>query len=111
MAMTPEGRVKARVKKVIESFGARIYCVMPVTGGYGNSGYPDFVLCVSGRFVAIETKANGKKPTALQEAHLKTIEDACGIAIVINEDNVNALGNYLQAAVDMGAGNGLLIRP
>ena len=52
MAMTPERRVKTQVRKVLDKLGA--YYVMPVTGGYGNSGAPDFLVCLQGRFIGIE---------------------------------------------------------
>lgn len=87
--MTPEAKVKAKVKKYLTEMGA--YYAMPATGGYGLSGTPDFLICYRGRFAAIECKANGNKPTALQEAALKRIMDAGGMAIVIDETNVDDL--------------------
>jgi hypothetical protein len=42
--MTPEGRVKAKVKDVLKAVGA--YYVMPVTSGYGSSGAPYFLVCM-----------------------------------------------------------------
>lgn len=83
---TPEVKVKDKVKAVLKNLGA--YYVMPVTGGYGNSGAPDFLVCYKGRFIGIECKAGKNKPTALQEKNLREIEDAGGSALVINEENV-----------------------
>lgn len=83
---TPEVKVKDKVKAVLKNLGA--YYVMPVTGGYGNSGAPDFLVCYKGRFIGIECKAGRNKPTALQEKNLREIEDAGGSALVINEENV-----------------------
>lgn len=85
--MTPEAKVKAKVKKCLTEIGA--YYAMPATGGYGLSGTPDFLICYRGAFVAIECKANGNKPTALQEAALQRIRDAGGKAFVIDETNVS----------------------
>lgn len=87
--MTPEGKVKMKVKKYLTEMGA--YYAMPATGGYGLSGTPDFLICYRGMFVAIECKANGNKPTALQEAALQRIRDAGGMALVIDETNVDEL--------------------
>lgn len=92
--MTPEGKVKAKVKKVLKELGC--YYVMPVTGGYGNSGVPDFIICTAGRFYAIECKANGGKTTALQEKHLADIRAAGGVALVIHEANVDTLRKELS---------------
>ncbi len=87
--MTPEGKVKAKVKKYLTEMGA--YYAMPATGGYGLSGTPDFLICYRGMFAAIECKAKGNKPTALQEAALQRIRDAGGMALVIDETNVDDL--------------------
>lgn len=86
MAETPEKKVKKRVRAVLDRMGA--YYVMPVTGGYGNSGAPDFLICLQGKFIGIETKAGKGKTTALQELNLKSIGEAGGIALVIREDDV-----------------------
>ena len=42
MATTPEGKVKKAVRRVLDELGA--YYVMPVTGGYGKQGAPDFLV-------------------------------------------------------------------
>ena len=89
MAMTPEGKVKKSVRQVLDRLGA--YYVMPVTGGYGRQGAPDFLVCYRGVFVGIETKAGKGKTTALQDLNLKQIEDAEGLALVVYEDDVKDL--------------------
>jgi Holliday junction resolvase len=92
--MTPEGKVKAQVKKVLDELGA--YYFPPATGGYGRSGIPDIVGCIDGLFFGIECKAQGGKPTALQQREISRITDAGGIALVIDETNVGDLKNLLQ---------------
>jgi hypothetical protein len=92
--MTPEAKVKAKVKKVLNDIGA--YYAMPATGGYGSSGVPDFLICHHGKFVAIECKANGGKPTALQLKHLDDIRKAGGIALLIDETTVETLRKELE---------------
>ena len=93
MATTPEGKVKAKVKVILKELGA--YYTMPVTGGFGTSGAPDFLVCLKGNFVGIECKAGKGKPTALQEKNLHDIAQAGGQALVINEDNVTDLRREL----------------
>jgi hypothetical protein len=93
MATTPEGKVKAKVKVILKELGA--YYTMPVTGGFGTSGAPDFLVCFKGNFVGIECKAGKGKPTALQEKNLHDIAQAGGQALVINEDNVADLKREL----------------
>ena len=92
--MTPEGKVKAKIKKVLKDND--IYYVMPATGGYGNSGAPDFLICLNGKFVGFETKANGNKPTALQEKHLSAIRSQGGFTLVVDETNIDALTRLLE---------------
>ena len=94
MASTPESKVKAKVRKHLEGVGA--YYVMPVTSGYGRQGAPDFLVCYHGKFIGIECKANGGKTTALQEKNLRQIEDAGGIAMVVNEDNIESVAMILS---------------
>lgn len=92
--MTPEAKVKAKVKKVLAEIEA--YYAMPMGTGYGNAGVPDFLVCIRGRFVGIECKANGGKPTALQLKNLADIESAGGLAFIIDENNVAELRNMLE---------------
>lgn len=95
---TPESKVKAKVKKVLLEIGA--YYAMPMGTGYGNAGVPDFLVCFRGRFVGIECKANGGKPTALQLKNLADIEAAGGFALIIDENNVAELRKLLESIHD-----------
>lgn len=93
--MTPEGKVKARVKKILSDAGA--YYAMPVGSGFGNAGVPDFLVCAQwGRFYAIECKAGKGKTTALQNKHLDDIRKAGGVALVIDETNIDTLKELLK---------------
>jgi hypothetical protein len=69
--MTPEGRIKARIKKVLDHYG--VYYFMPVQSGYGAAGV-DFHCVVGWRGIAlaffIEAKAD-RKPTPRQELFLR----------------------------------------
>jgi hypothetical protein len=79
--MTPEGKVKEQVKKLLKAYGA--YYHMPVQNGMGSPTL-DFICCLNGRYIAIETKAPGKLATVRQQ---KTMEEICvagGTALVID---------------------------
>jgi Holliday junction resolvase len=93
--MTPEAKVKKKVVAQLDELGA--YNFFPVMGGYGRSGIPDVIGCYRGCFFAIECKAGKNTPTALQERELQKIRDAGGIAIVVNEENIDAVKAALQA--------------
>lgn len=83
MATTPEAKVKAKIKKLLKEHN--VYYAMPIGTGYGNSGVPDFLCCVSGHFLAIEAKAGKGTTTALQEKNLREIKESGGTAAVIRE--------------------------
>jgi Holliday junction resolvase len=93
--VTPEGRVKAAVKKILET--SNVYFFMPVSNGMGRHGIPDVVACYKGHLLGIECKAKGGKTTALQERELQRIRDAGGTALVINEHNLHELQEALDA--------------
>lgn len=82
--MTPEAKVKARVRAKLD--GMRVWYFMPVSNGMGRHGIPDFICCINGRFVAIECKAGKGEVTALQRRELERIEAAGGDWIVARED-------------------------
>ena len=92
--MTPEGLVKKRVKEILKELGA--WYAMPMGTGYGHSGIPDFLVCLDGVFIAIETKAGKGTTTALQDREIKRIHEAKGIAIIVREDNLETLARDLK---------------
>lgn len=93
---TPEAKVKQQVKKILIKYNA--WHCMPIGGLMGRSGVPDFLVCHNGRFIAIETKAGKGKLTALQRLALEQIKEAGGIALVINENNMDELEKTLNDA-------------
>jgi hypothetical protein len=94
MAQTKEAKVKAKIKAILKSHN--IYYAMPIGTGYGNSGIPDFLCCVKGRFLAIEAKAGTGVTTALQDKNLQLIREAGGVTAVIRETNLVELENWLN---------------
>ncbi len=93
MAMTPEGRLKKKVKALLNERGAWSY--MPVQNGMGVVGIPDFIVCYKGFLVGIETKAPLKNPTTPeqrwkkatpnQQNRLQEIRESGGIAEVVDD--------------------------
>ena len=103
MAKTPEKVVKDKVVSVLKSEG--VYYFFPATHGYGRSGVPDIICCINGLFLAIECKANGNKPTALQIREIEHIRACNGVAVVVDETNwemVRDLVRKLKAGTVMG---------
>ena len=52
-------------------------------GMYGTAGIPDIIACIGGKFYGFEVKTERGKPTALQEATMRKIQAAGGIAVVV----------------------------
>tara|TARA_R110000803_G_scaffold90419_2_gene157807 strand:- start:383 stop:667 length:285 start_codon:yes stop_codon:yes gene_type:complete len=94
MAATPEKKVKDKVVKLLKQYGA--YYFFPATFGMGRSGVPDVVCCHKGAFIGIECKAGKNTTTPLQDRELTAIQSAGGIALVINENNMDELEGFLK---------------
>jgi hypothetical protein len=91
--MTPEGRVKFEIKKVLDDLG--IWYFMPAANGFGKVGIPDFVCCWNGDFLAIEAKAPGRMDslTCNQVRRIEEIRGAGGMVFVV--DNARYLREVL----------------
>ena len=89
MAITPEAKVKKKVKEILDQMG--VYHFSPMQNGMGRAGIPDIIGCLDGQFLGIECKAGRGTTTALQERELTRIQNAGGYALVVNEENINQL--------------------
>ncbi len=94
---TPEGKVKARVNKALKTL-PRCWKFMPVQMGLGAPAL-DYLICVNGNFVAIETKAPGKKLSPRQEQTVNAICAARGAVYVIDgtDDDINRMMVFLSS--------------
>lgn len=79
---TPEGRVKGQIDRALKTL-PRCYRFKPVQSGLGTKTL-DYLLCVNGRFVAIEAKAPGKNYTPLQWQHKEEIKAAGGTVFLVD---------------------------
>lgn len=84
---TPESRTKAKVKEYLKA--RNIWHFMPVSNGMGTHGIPDIIAIIDGRFIGIECKAPGKRnqTSELQKMQIKAINEAGGLAIVVDDAN------------------------
>ncbi len=114
--MTPEGRVKDRIKRVLKAHGAWYY--MPQQFGMGAT-HLDFICSVKrevqhgGAFEQvwetffIEAKAPGENPTPRQWAIIEreraagfrvfVIDDSGVVGVKIKHDSLSELENYLRS--------------
>ena len=88
--MTPERKVKAAITKVLKDMkgkGVPLWWCTPIGSPFGGSGVPDLLICLQGRFIAVEVKAPGRlrETTALQREQISAIWAARGEAWVIDD--------------------------
>ena len=95
--MTPEGKVKDAVRKLLKA--RTIWYYQPMQNGMGQVGIPDFICCWNGRFLGIETKALGKRKdtTPNQDKVLAEIVTHGGKTIVV--DDVEQLRKFLDDTI------------
>jgi hypothetical protein len=103
--MTPEGKVKAKVNKVLKTLGADCWRFMPVQTGYGAPAL-DYLLCYKGRFIAIETKAPGGKLTALQEITKAGMEAAGALVLIVHDEETLAIALQIILFEEFSHGQG-----
>ena len=94
---TPEKKVKDKIKAMCKEAGA--YYTMPVMQGMASNGTPDILVCHRGMFAGVEAKAGNGKPTKLQMIRLREIAEAGGAALIINENNLWQLEDWLATPV------------
>ena len=101
MAATPESKVKANVRKLLDDL--KIYHFMPPANGFGRAGIPDIIGCMDGHFIAIECKAGKGTTTALQDRELNAILNHGGSVFIAREHNLEDLKLLLKEKRDAGS--------
>jgi len=93
--MTPEGKVKAEIKKILKEKG--IFYFMPNMSGLGSTGMPDFLLCINGSWVTIEAKRDSKaKITPKQQVRMKQLRQAGALTLLVHADNMGDFQSYIS---------------
>lgn len=117
MAQTPEDAVKQSIKTTLDRY--KIWHFMPMMVGYGRSGIPDHLCCISGFMFTIEAKFDaiahrrgdlskrgknkGKRvttgaPTALQMEEMNNIRTVGNAAtLVVDKGNIVNLNKFCAA--------------
>ena len=73
------------------------FCWKEHGGMYGTAGIPDIIACVDGRFYAFEVKTVTGTATPLQNATLRKINAAGGVAAIVR--SVNEVRELLERTV------------
>lgn len=90
-----EREVKAEVKKILARLPYTWY-YMPVQTGYGVSGVPDFIVCINGHFISIETKRlNVTELSPNQVRNQTALSKAKANYFIVNVFNVDGLYDQL----------------
>lgn len=92
-----EKKVKSQMDDIAKKYGDACYWLNPATGGYGESGHPDKVLCLNGTFIGAEAKGSNGKLSPLQVRQLRRIWQAGGIACVIGPEDLGTYWNITEA--------------
>ena len=91
--MAKEQDIQSKIMDYISSIGG-----LPIKfnniGIYAKAWVSDILACIKGRFVAIEVKRPGKKPSALQEQFINAINNIGGYAFWA--DNLDDVKNKLK---------------
>jgi hypothetical protein len=99
MGMTPEGKIKKKLNKMLGDFTQYgLWSFPPQSGPFGSAGIPDRIVCAGGHFIGIEAKADKtKKPTDLQVKCMGDIERAGGKCFVVYDDEtIEEVAEYLR---------------
>ena len=96
---TPEGLVKAKVKKVLDKYREHLYVLMPVQNGMGTPTL-DYLGWFKGHPFGIETKAGKARMTPRQELTAEKMRAGGAMVFLINEveglDELEAWLDYLK---------------
>jgi len=94
---TPEGKIKNKLDAMLK-MKRGIWWFKPQAGQYGRSGVPDYIVCVRGKFLSVETKADAKKPmTALQQQCSEKIQNANGtFFLVYNPETITLVEEWID---------------
>ena len=84
MAMQPERRIVQSIQAYLEGLGARCFKIHGGDNPFQEAGIPDLLACYKGRFVGLEVKQPGGKPSKKQLKVLREIEAAGGTGVVVS---------------------------
>jgi len=89
-----EQTIQKEIIKYLESIGAYVIKTIKTN----RAGTPDIIACLDGRFIAIEVKRKGNKPTPLQLAKIEQIRASGGMAFIAysKDEVINKLKELKQ---------------
>jgi hypothetical protein len=102
--VTPEGKVKAKLRAWMKENFPGAWHDTPRGGSFTKAGKPDDVWLWNEIFIAIESKADrSNKPTQLQLLELKKIQDNGGIVAVLYGFEIHKLHEIKRRALRLAS--------
>lgn len=98
--MTPEAKVKLKIKRWYADNLHGHWRVSPRGGPFGKQGCADDIICWLGFFVAIEVKSDDGSLTPIQLKSLQDVEAAGGVAAVVKGYDVVRLEAVKTAVLE-----------
>lgn len=96
--MAEEKQFENKVKRYLKS--KNIYYFKYFGNAYSTPGILDLTLCINGKFVGVELKAEKGKVSALQEYNIKRIKESGGIAIVLRPSEFDKFKKKIERLLD-----------
>jgi len=82
--MQPESRLVQKIRRHLAARGAWSAKIQGSDDKFQEVGLPDLFACYRGRFIGLEVKLPGEKPSPRQEVVLHRIREAGGIGQVVS---------------------------
>lgn len=107
MPRQPEGKLVSRTRQMLKDRGARPFKIQGDSDNFQEVGIPDLLVCYKSRFVGLEAKMPGGRPSAKQIAVLNEIAEAGGIAAIFTTvGQVSLLLDIIDKEVARETGHG-----
>ena len=75
-----ERDIVTAIKRYLASLGSDVFFWKEHGSVYGTNGVPDIICCYKGRFLGLECKLPGGRPTKIQKRAIEKINRAGGVA-------------------------------
>ena len=92
--MAEEKLFENKIKKFIKTL-PKAWFYKHWAGAYSQSGIPDIICCINGRFVGIEVKATNGKVSDLQLRNIKLINESGGVGLIVKPSDFDTLKDTL----------------
>ena len=101
--MTPEGRIKKQIKKLLDKYKGPVYYHMPVQNGMGRPTL-DFIGWAAGVAFAIEAKAPDGRLTKRQRLTITEMADAgCNVFVIKDQFSLDHFNVWLDMVLQTAA--------